>query len=123
LTDFYSRLCCIIDGLKSVREVFADERLFWRDKGLVFYSHEALRADEEELGNIIAFENAERLHRSGKRVFVWTVNEKETMKKLVSLNVDAILTNDPALCKTVTDQYSSDMMNMVQRVRSAFAFL
>ena len=45
------------------------------------------------------------------------------MKKLVSLNVDAILTNDPALCKTVTDQYSSDMMNMVQRVRSAFAFL
>ena len=69
------------------------------------------------------FENVERLHRSGKRVFVWTVNEKETMKKLVSLNVDAILTNDPALCKTVTDQYSSDMMNMVQRVRSAFAFL
>ena len=69
------------------------------------------------------FENVERLHRSGKRVFVWTVNEKSTMKQLVSLNVDAILTNDPALCKTVTDQYSSDMMNMVQRVRSAFAFL
>ena len=69
------------------------------------------------------FENVERLHRAGKRVFVWTVNEKETMKQLVSLNVDAILTNDPALCKTVTDQYSSDMMNMVQRVRSAFAVL
>ena len=69
------------------------------------------------------FENVERLHRAGKRVFVWTVNEKETMKQLVSLNADAILTNDPALCKTVTDQYSSDMMNMVQRVRSAFAFL
>ena len=49
MTDFYSRLCCIIVGLKSVREVFADEKLFWRDKGLVFYSHEALRADEEEL--------------------------------------------------------------------------
>jgi glycerophosphoryl diester phosphodiesterase len=69
------------------------------------------------------FENVERLHRAGKRVFVWTVNEKATMKQLVSLNVDAILTNDPALCKTVTDQYSSDMMNMVQRVRSAFSFL
>ena len=69
------------------------------------------------------FENVERLHRAGKRVFVWTVNERETMKKLVSLNVDAILTNDPALCKTVIDQYSSDMMNMVQRVRSAFSFL
>ena len=34
-----------------------------------------------------------------------------------------MLADDPALCKTVTDQYSSDMMNMVQRVRSAFAFL
>ena len=45
------------------------------------------------------------------------------MKNLVSLNVDAILTNDPALCKTVIDQYGSDMMNMVQRVRSAFSFL
>ena len=69
------------------------------------------------------FENVERLHRAGKRVFVWTVNEKETMKKLVSLNVDAILTNDPALCKEVIDQYGSDIMNMVQRVRSAFSFL
>ena len=69
------------------------------------------------------FENVERLHRAGKRVFVWTVNERETMKNLVSLNVDAILTNDPALCKTVIDQYGSDMMNMVQRVRSAFSFL
>ena len=69
------------------------------------------------------FENVERLHRAGKRVFVWTVNERETMKKLVSLNVDAILTNDPALCKTVIDQYGSDMMNMVQRIRSAFSFL
>ena len=69
------------------------------------------------------FENVERLHRAGKRVFVWTVNEKETMKDLVSLNVDAILTNDPALCKTVVDQYGSDIMNMVQRVRSAFSFL
>ena len=99
------------------------KNFFGGTKDWFFYSHEALRADEEELGNIIAFENAERLHRSGKRVFVWTVNEKETMKQLVSLNVDAILTNDPALCKTVTDQYSSDMMNMVQRVRSAFSFL
>ena len=69
------------------------------------------------------FENVERLHRAGKRVFVWTVNEKETMKDLVSLNVDAILTNDPALCKSVIDQYSSNIMNMVQRIRSAFSFL
>ncbi len=41
------------------------------------------------------FANVERLHRAGKRVFVWTVNDEDVMERLVSLNVDAILTNDP----------------------------
>ena len=69
------------------------------------------------------YENVERIHDVGKRVFVWTVNEEETMKDLVGLNVDAILTNDPELCKAVIDQYGSDIMNMIQRIHSAFSFL
>ena len=69
------------------------------------------------------YENIDRIHRAGKRVFVWTVNEEDTMKKLVSLNVDAILTNDPALCRTVIDRYDSNIMNTVQRIHSAFSFL
>ena len=69
------------------------------------------------------YENVERIHDAGKRVFVWTVNEEDTMKDLVSLNVDAILTNDPVLCKKVLDQYGSDIMNVIQRIHSAFSFL
>ena len=69
------------------------------------------------------YENVERIHDAGKRVFVWTVNEEDTMKDLVGLNVDAILTNDPVLCKSVIDEYSSDIMNMIQRIHSAFSFL
>ena len=69
------------------------------------------------------YENIDRIHRAGKHVFVWTVNEEATMKKLISLNVDAILTNDPALCRSVIDQYDSNIMNMVQRIHSAFSFL
>ena len=69
------------------------------------------------------YENIDRIHRAGKRVFVWTVNEEDTMKKLISLNVDAILTNDPALCRSVIDQYDSNIMNIVQRIHSAFSFL
>lgn len=69
------------------------------------------------------YENIERIHNAGKRVFVWTVNEEETMENLIGLNVDAILTNDPELCKTVIDQYGSNMMNMIQRIHTAFSFL
>ena len=69
------------------------------------------------------YENIDRIHRAGKRVFVWTVNEEETMKRLIGLNVDAILTNDPALCRSVIDQYDSSIMNIVQRIHSAFSFL
>ena len=69
------------------------------------------------------YENISNLHAAGKRVFVWTVNSASTMQKLVSLNVDAILTNDPGLCKSVIDQYSSSVLNIANRLQQAFAFI
>ena len=69
------------------------------------------------------YENIERIHRAGKHVFVWTVNEDDVMEKLVDLNVDAILTNDPGLCKSVIERHQSNMMDIVRRVQSAFSFL
>ncbi len=69
------------------------------------------------------YENIDRIHRAGKRVFVWTVNEEETIKKLISLNTDAILTNDPDLCREIIAQYDSNILNIVQRIHSAFSFL
>ena len=69
------------------------------------------------------YDNIRSLHKAGKRVFVWTVNEEETMERLISLNVDAILTNNPGLCKEVTDRYSSNAMNFLQRMRNVFEYL
>lgn len=69
------------------------------------------------------YENIERLHNAGKHVFVWTVNEQDTMEHLVSLNVDAILTNDPQLCKVVIDNYDSSIMNVLHRLQEVFTFL
>ena len=69
------------------------------------------------------YENIERIHRAGKRVFVWTVNESDTMEKLVSLNVDAILTNDPLVCSATLELYGNDAMNVIRRIQSAFSFL
>ena len=60
---------------------------------------------------------------AGKYVFVWTVNEEETMQQLVSLNVDAILTNSPGRCQYVIDEYGSSDMNVLRRIQSALSFL
>ena len=69
------------------------------------------------------YENIERIHNAGKHVFVWTVNEQDTMEHLVSLNVDAILTNDPQLCKVVIDNHDSSIMNVLYRLQEVFTFL
>ena len=69
------------------------------------------------------YENIERIHHAGKYVFVWTVNEEDTMQQLVSLNVDAILTNDPERCRNVIDEYGSGVMNVLRRIQSALSFV
>ena len=43
----------------------------------------------------------ERVHRVGKRVHVWTVNEAQTIRDLVSWKVDGIITDDPILAQKV----------------------
>jgi glycerophosphoryl diester phosphodiesterase len=39
----------------------------------------------------------DRVHAAGKRVYVWTVNAEEDMKRMIDLGVDAIITDNPAL--------------------------
>ncbi|MBR2769647.1 MAG: glycerophosphoryl diester phosphodiesterase membrane domain-containing protein [Solobacterium sp.] len=64
------------------------------------------------------FENVERLHRAGKRVFVWTVNSRSAMETLVSLNVDAILTNNPELGISVLEAHQgfSDFIGRLNQI-------
>ena len=69
------------------------------------------------------YANIEKLQNAGKRVFVWTVNESDTIKKLIALNVNAILTNDPILCKSITDEYSNDTMNLIRRIQNVFIYM
>lgn len=40
-------------------------------------------------------------HRSGKQVYVWTVNDPTTMSSMMSLGVDGIITDEPAMAKRV----------------------
>jgi glycerophosphoryl diester phosphodiesterase len=42
-----------------------------------------------------------RAHRAGKRVLVWTVNDTISMSRLISLGVDGVITDEPALARRV----------------------
>ena len=50
----------------------------------------------------------------GKRVFVWTVNDKMSMFRMMSLGVDGIITDEPALARQVMAERSE--LNLVERL-------
>lgn len=69
------------------------------------------------------YQEVQRLHASNKRVFVWTINDEDVMEKLISLNVDAILTNDPGLGQNVLDTHQTtfnDIVNRIQQILNGF---
>ena len=47
-----------------------------------------------------------RVHATGKRVITWTVNKEMDIKRMVDLNVDGIITDDPALALRVLGRSS-----------------
>ena len=63
------------------------------------------------------YQEVQRLHAAGKRVFVWTINDADAMEKLISLNVDAILTNDPSLGQEVLNDHDTDFNDIINRVQ------
>jgi glycerophosphoryl diester phosphodiesterase len=46
------------------------------------------------------------LHRSGKEIHAWTVNDPSRMSELIDLGVDNILTDEPDTLHTVLDERS-----------------
>ena len=46
-----------------------------------------------------------RAHRRNIAVQYWTINDAETMRELIELGCDCIMTDDPELLKSVLDEY------------------
>lgn len=46
-----------------------------------------------------------RMHRHNIKVFAWTVNDEELMKKVLKKGVDGLVTNYPDLAHKVVDEY------------------
>ena len=58
------------------------------------------------------------IHKSGKMVFAWTVNNETSIKNLTNKGVDNIITDEPVLAREVI--YSRDtsetLINMIKYV-------
>lgn len=61
-----------------------------------------------------------RAHRAGKEVYVWTVNDKLNMSRMMSWGVDGIITDDPALARTVIEQRAK--LSSAERLMLTAAF-
>jgi glycerophosphoryl diester phosphodiesterase len=44
-----------------------------------------------------------RAHQAGKDVYVWTVDDPMTMSRMISMGVDGLITNEPALAREVME--------------------
>lgn len=53
-------------------------------------------------------------HNEGKQIYAWTVNTDESILKMIDMNVDNIITDDPTLAKELI--YSSKTSNILAEV-------
>ncbi len=58
------------------------------------------------------------IHNSGKRVYAWTVNNKESIKNLTNKGVDGIITDNPVLARETiySRDISETIINMIRYV-------
>lgn len=59
-------------------------------------------------------------HRSGKDVYVWTVNDADTMSAMISRGVDNLITDDPALARRVLTERAE--LSPVERLSVELAY-
>jgi glycerophosphoryl diester phosphodiesterase len=68
-----------------------------RSFGFSFGKYDALHPNLRD----VAQQQATRVHRLKRRLFVWTVNEEQDMRRLFHWGVDGIFTDDPGLAVKV----------------------
>jgi glycerophosphoryl diester phosphodiesterase len=61
-----------------------------------------------------------RAHRAGKEVYVWTVNDRTNMSRMLTRGVDGVITDHPALARQVLADRAD--MTTVERLLVAAAF-
>ncbi len=77
--------------------------LFFRDGMCVF------QLPLEQLGvNLANYQLVQTAHRHNLAVHYWTIDDEETMRHLIGIDADGIMTNYPHLLKEVYDSYAEE---------------
>lgn len=53
------------------------------------------------------------IHDKGKQIFVWTVNDQDMMSKMIDLNVDSIITDNPFLLNDTLYSKKNDFIKVI----------
>ncbi|MCM1288504.1 MAG: glycerophosphoryl diester phosphodiesterase membrane domain-containing protein [Clostridium sp.] len=51
--------------------------------------------------NFISKEMVNNIHKNGKRIYAWTINTEESIKKVLLMNVDGVISDDPYEAKEI----------------------
>ena len=67
--------------------------------------------------NFVTRELVEQIHHDGKQIYAWTVNSEEDIKKLLMLDVDSVITDNPYQTKDIIYNANSNIiMDYIQRL-------
>jgi glycerophosphoryl diester phosphodiesterase len=103
-----------LEGVKKMKSIRPD----WKVGLLMSVSAGDLnKLDADFLAVNAGFANRRLIrtaHENGKEVYVWTVNDAPTMSTMISRGVDGLLTDKPALAKSVLEQRAQ--MSVPERV-------
>ncbi|MCX7679791.1 MAG: glycerophosphodiester phosphodiesterase [Spirochaetes bacterium] len=107
-------------NLKAVRKLLpemATSASLWEALGIFFLYRSSLILFKKEIvadalqvpefygtTHVVTKNFVKAMHKLGVRVHVWTINREVDMKRILALNVDAIMSDNPALLKNVIAQ-------------------
>lgn len=108
-SEDFSKECIItsfdMETVKRFKKIAPDLKI-----GIILdkeYSTDVFKGNWDALSTNHELVDSEFIHHAkenGKKVYVWTVNEKEEMLRLIGLGIDGIITDKPDLLISVLDE-------------------
>jgi glycerophosphoryl diester phosphodiesterase len=127
LEEYHAEDSCVVssmkyDSLRKVKEANPDIETVYITS--VSYGNFTVLeyADGYSVESLMVTQSfVKRAHKAGKEVYVWTVNSEDTLKKIVDMGVDKVITDDPAMAQqlifeqehsTFWDQYINKLLKI-----------